>query len=108
MKKNGTKTEKCEEEKRRGIAAFLENPYWKAVYDNAPEDAKRWYEWCFAWSEADDEHVSDYFSAKGDEEVMNLSDAAISYISRNVDNKYGKRMICDMLRKRGGDGVQLP
>ena len=40
-----------DESKEKALTEFLKNPYWKGIYDKAPEKVKRLYELSFARAE---------------------------------------------------------
>ena len=77
--------------------------YAQELYDNAPDDAKEFYRYLFAWSDIDEENDPDekYFTEKGKECFRTMSDEGIAYIYRNGDN-YTRKYVKDRLVERDG------
>ena len=77
-----------QEIKEKALDAFLKNPYWKGIYERAPEKAKKFYEIVFANSEgllSQGEHVSSVHEIYGQ-----FDDADWEYVIANTQNNMAK------------------
>lgn len=67
------------------LAEFVKNPYWRSIYDNAPEKAKQFYRIRFAYAE---KAIS---SVERNEEILELykefTPEDWDYVISNCENK---------------------
>lgn len=77
-----------EENKKKALDAFLRNPYWKGIYEGAPEKVKRLYELSFARAE----NLIDAAEDKSGTESLygEFEDADWQYLIDNTTNNMAK------------------
>lgn len=71
-----------QKEINKAVELYRENPFWKELYDDAPEGAKEYLAATFAASESDDESASDF--VKGVEK--RLDDEDRKWLAKNLPN----------------------
>ena len=90
-----------DEIKGKALKEFLKNPYWKDIYENAPEKVKRLYEFSFARAEnlisADEDKRATESLYKG------FDDSDWDYLIKNTESnmaKWGYRQARVQYRKK--------
>lgn len=81
----------------KGHKRYFKNAYWKGLYDDAPEDAKKYYDIIFSQLDGgDDPENEEEFRSMMESTYKNMSEGGWEYLTNNAASLMEK----DHLRKK--------
>ena len=82
---------KLDEAIEKGHTRYFKNSYWKSLYEDAPEDAKKYYDLIFSQlAGGNDKENEEEFRTRLDMAYKGLSDYGWEYLIHNTTNQMQK------------------
>jgi hypothetical protein len=75
----------------KGHKRYFKNSYWKGLYNDAPSDAKKYYDLIFSQLDGgNDKENEEEFKTMMEETYRNMSEEGWKYLIENTTNQMGK------------------
>ena len=90
----------------KGHKRYFKNAYWKELYDDAPECAKRYYDLIFSQLDGgNEEEVAGEFRTRMEAAYKNMEDAGWEYLIHNTTNQMAKHALKEKRAKIQSAGI---
>lgn len=84
----------------KGHTRYFKNSYWKSLYDDAPDGAKKYYDLIFSQQDGgNDKENDDEFKKRMEASYRNMTDADWDYLISNTTNQMLKHSLKEKREK---------